>query len=367
MKVVFAVLLVVHGLIHLMGVAKAAGVADLPQLTQPIPKAVGVVWLLAALLMLTTAFALFASPRWWWAFGALAVVVSQSVIATSWVDARYGTVANAVILIGVMFGVLAQGPWSFRAQYERERAQLLSGAFETQRLTEADIAPLPSVVQRYIRRSGALGQPRVRNFRARFHGQIRSGPEARWMSFTGSQHNFYAPMARLFLMDASMFGIPFQAFHRFVGPSASMRVRVASLVTMVDAKGPEMDAAETVTLFNDICLFAPGALIDPRIQWQEQDPLTVAASFTNLNHTAHAMLSFNESGELINFIADKRGAASPDGKTFTQLPWSTPISHYRTFGSHRLMSQGEGVWHAPSGNYAYLRFNLDGIDYNVTR
>ena len=93
------------------------------------------------------------------------------------------------------------------------------------------------VVQQYIRLNGAVGQPRVQSFRVRFHGQIRSGPDARWMSFTGEQHNFYDQPSRLFLMDASMFGVPFQAFHRFVGPSATMRVKVASLVPMVDAKG----------------------------------------------------------------------------------------------------------------------------------
>ena len=51
--------------------------------------------------------------------------------------------------------------------------------------------------------------------------------------------------------------------------AATMRVKVASALTIVDAKGTEMDEAETVTLFNDLCVFAPGALIDRRIQWQE--------------------------------------------------------------------------------------------------
>jgi hypothetical protein len=274
----------------------------------------------------------------------------------------------AVFLVvhgGVTMGFLSRGPWSFRAEYDREVARGLSRAVATPLLTEADIARLPAAVQRYIRLSGAVGQPRVQNFRARFHGQIRSGPDARWMSFTGEQYNFYDQTSRLFLMNASMFGIPFQAFHRFVGPSATMRVKVASVVTMVDAKGPEMDEAETVTLFNDLCVFAPGALIDPRIQWQVIDPENVSASFTNLSHTIHAVLSFNDRGELTNFVADGRAAASADGKSFTKMRWSTPLRDYREFGSHRLMSRGEGIWHAPAGDYSYLRFDLDAIDYNV--
>ncbi|MCU1518082.1 MAG: hypothetical protein JWQ75_2803, partial [Pseudarthrobacter sp.] len=166
-------------------------------------------------------------------------------------------------------------------------------------------------------------------------------------------------------MDASRGGIPVQAFHRFIGPSATMRVKLASAVTVVDAKGPDMDEAETVTLFNDLCVFAPGALVDPGIQWREINPRTVAATFTNGSHTISAVLSFNDAGELENFAADGRGAAAADGKSFTKMRWSTPLSGYRQFGPHRLMQRGEGIWHAPAGDYSYLRFVLDSIEYNV--
>ena len=47
-------LLTLHGLIHLMGFAKAFGYAELPQLMQPISREWGVVWLLAAGIALTT-------------------------------------------------------------------------------------------------------------------------------------------------------------------------------------------------------------------------------------------------------------------------------------------------------------------------
>lgn len=365
MKLLFAVFLVLHGLIHLMGTVKALGIADMPQLTQKIGIPIGMLWLLAAALLIATAISLFSWPHWWWVVGIAAIVVSQIVIITSWADAGYGTIANVIVLMGVTFGFFSQGPWSFRTEFERDVAQGLGRAVATPLLTEADIAPLPAAVQQYIRLNGAIGQPRVHNFRVRFHGQIRSGPDARWMSLTGEQYSFYDQRSRLFLMDASMFGIPFEAYHKFVGPSATMRVKVASVVTVVDAKGPEMDEAETVTLFNDLCVFAPGALIDPQIQWREIDPLTVSASFTNLSYTIRAVLSFNDRGELTNFVADGRGASTKDGTSFTKMPWSTPLSDYREFGPHRLMGRGECVWHAPAGDYSYLRFELDTIEYNV--
>jgi hypothetical protein len=118
MTTVFAIVLVVHGVIHLLGFAKAFGLAELPQLTQPISSGFGVLWLLAALLFLATAATLFTWPRGWWAIGACAIVVSMSVVVLSWTDAKYGALGNTIALVGVIFGFLAQGPISLKADFD---------------------------------------------------------------------------------------------------------------------------------------------------------------------------------------------------------------------------------------------------------
>ncbi len=118
MTVVFAGLLVVHGLIHMFGVAKAFGWAELPQLSQPISPMFGALWLLAALLFFAAAVTLFVWPRWWWAIGACAILISMFLVVRFWSDARFGAIGNVVVLIGVVFGFLAQGPVSLRTAYE---------------------------------------------------------------------------------------------------------------------------------------------------------------------------------------------------------------------------------------------------------
>ena len=118
MTAVFAIVLIAHGLIHLLGFAKAVGLADLPQLTGHISPLFGTLWLTAGLLFLGAAGSLFFWPRWWWATGTCAIVVSMVVIVDSWSDAKFGTIANVVALVGVVFGFLAQGPASLRAAYE---------------------------------------------------------------------------------------------------------------------------------------------------------------------------------------------------------------------------------------------------------
>jgi hypothetical protein len=49
MRWIVAALLAAHGLIHLMGFAKAFGYAELPQLTQPVSHVIAVAWLAAGL------------------------------------------------------------------------------------------------------------------------------------------------------------------------------------------------------------------------------------------------------------------------------------------------------------------------------
>jgi hypothetical protein len=63
MRVLLAVVLVVHGLIHLLGAAKGFRLAVLPQLTQPVSAGMGLAWLVAALLFLAAAGSLYGWPR----------------------------------------------------------------------------------------------------------------------------------------------------------------------------------------------------------------------------------------------------------------------------------------------------------------
>jgi len=356
-------LLVAHGLIHGVGFIKAFGVAALPQLTSPISRPLGLLWLMAALCMVASGFV---PARMFWSVGALALVCSQVCIGTAWPDAKLGTWINGVVLLAVVYSFACSGPLSFAAEYARDVVSALRRPTLTSVVTETELEPLPAPVQRYLRATGAVGQARVYNFRARWTGRIRSDASAPYMPIAAEQVNTLGvDSQRFFKMTATMKGLPVDIYHRFVGADATFRVRLLSLFPMVNAQGPELNRAETVTLLNDLCLLAPAALLDPALTWQPLDEHRARVTFTRGAQTVRAELRFDDAGELVDFTSDDRLRAAPDGRSFTRTRWSTPAGSYREFGGRRVTSQASALWHAPTGTFAYAELALQDITYNV--
>jgi hypothetical protein len=362
LKLAFAVLLALHGAIHLLGFARGFALAEVAALRQPISRAGGVLWLLAAVLFVASAALLYLAPGRWWVAAAPALILSQLLILGAWSDARFGTVANVLVLVPLLVTLLGMAPWSLAAEFEREVARRppAPAVGPGDVVTEADLAPLPPPVRQYLRRAGAVGRPHVRGFRARFRGRIRNGLDGPWMDFVAEQRTVVDPPARLFLIDASRAGVPFQALHAFIGPHATMRVRVAALVEVVDARGPEMDRSETVTFFNDLCVLAPGALLDVPVRWEPLDERSVRATYTQGSETISAVLTFDAQGDLTGFVSEDRYMSS-DGRTYLKHPWSTPLRDFHDYAGGRLARRGEAIWRLPGGDFTYGEFVLESL------
>lgn len=269
-------------------------------------------------------------------------------------------VVLAYLLPLALARLLETRPSSLQSLYQQAVAERSRSGNPGPTLVEADLAGLPPLIQAWMRRIGVVERPRPTGFRVVFKGAMRRAHGAGWLKISVEQHTFLNPPVRLFLMRASLMGIPFVAFHRMVGDSATMQVRVASLIDVVDAKGPEMDRSEAVTFFNDLCLLAPGALLDACVRWEEAGPSAVVGHYTHGIHTVSAALTFNEAGDLVGFSSQDR-LQSEDGKTFTSLPWATPIWEHRTFGGVRVAAEAEAIWLEPEGPFPYARFEVQEL------
>jgi len=365
MKFILPVLLILHGAIHLLGFVKAFHLAPVEQLKMPISKTSGIFWLLTFILFLIAAISLLAKADWWYVPVCTGLLLSTILILFAWQDAKFGMIPNVIILV-VAISSYATVNFYNVYQVDVQTAVLQTNTISTSILSEADISGLPVPVQKYIRYTGSVGKPKVNNFKMEFSGGIRKNAQSAWMPFTTEQYNFVEASKRLFFMKASMYHIPVAGYHSFKNGIAFMDIRLLSLFTVQYQDGKEMNVAETVTFFNDLCCMAPATLIDKRINWLEVKGNNVKASFTNNNISISAWLYFNDKGELINFISDDRFAVS-DQSTMRQVPWSTPLKDYKVINGHKLASFAELIYHYPEGDFCYGTFKLKSIVYNAVK
>jgi hypothetical protein len=268
--------------------------------------------------------------------------------------------------------LVSQGPLGLRGEYRRRVAAVTAGTdarSAAEILRDSDLDHLPPPVAAYVRRSGAVGRPRVVAMRAVMHGRLRSGPDAPWMPFAAEQVNsFTATWRRLFFMRATMRGLPVDALHVYESGRATMRARLCSVLSVIDASGADMSRAERVTVVNDVCVMAPGVLPYMDAAWEELDARRARATFRIDGSDVRAELMFDEDGALADFVSDDRFRADPQGRSFTRQRWSTPILEYSTSDGRALARRGEVHWHAPDpeGEFAYMEFAIDTVDTALT-
>ncbi len=359
MRTALSLLIGIHGLIHLLGFLKAFNIYTAKELTLPIAKPWGIVWLIAAVLVL--AAAVFHGCNWsyGWLVAVPALIASQALIIYFWKDAKFGTIANVILLV---IAVIGFSGWMLKSQYKKDVAEGIerTKSIEKEIITGQDLEHLPGPVRKYLEYVGVVGKPKVKSVMVAFDAEMRSETMS-WFLLGTEQHIFFDEYERLFFIEARVKGLPTRGYHRYKGGEATMRVKLLNLIPVADAGGEKMFQAETVTLFNDMCFLAPAALIDKNIQWERIDDTTVRARFTNRGVTISALLFFNGTGQLVNFVSDDRY----DINRMQKYRFSTPIGNYREINGYNLPTCGEAVWHYPDGKFTYGKFRLQAVEYNV--
>jgi len=100
----------VHGLIHLIGVVSGLGIAKIEgfsgntliPLSGTLQTIFGVIWLIPVILFLIAATGLALNRQWWRMVAIGAAVISQILVIIWWPDAKFGTIANVLIVAGAL-------------------------------------------------------------------------------------------------------------------------------------------------------------------------------------------------------------------------------------------------------------------------
>ena len=363
LRLLLVILLILHGLIHLMGFAKSYKLAELPQLTQAIPRLLGIPWLCTALLLLASAVMFIVGRDIWWIPASAALMLSQVLIILAWSDAKFGTVVNVMLLVFVLLGY---GAWSFRSLVEANRTALLSGVGNEQRIvTEESVASLPPVIRKWLTRSNVVGKESIRTARLHQTGEMRPSKEGKWMPFRADQ---WITSARPgFLWQVRVIagpGMVIYGMDNYAEGRGRMLMKVLALYAAVDARGPELDQGAMIRYLSEI-IWVPSTALSPCLQWRQVDSSTAEATMSYGGITATGRFTFDANGDPTGFTA-KRYFYRESGSTLEDWVIRSPAEGFREFDGVRIPSRSTVSWALKDGEYTWLKLEVTDLRINKT-
>ena len=361
MRILFSLFVLGHGLIHLMGFIKAFGLGNIQQLTKEISRPGGVFWLLCALIFI--AVAILFSLKWdIWIFIAIpAIIISQVLIILAWQDAKFGSLANLLILI-VVIPALAENRFSNMVNSEINKL-LEQPAYSRQLVTDDKLNHLPPVVQTWLRRSGVIGKPVIQFIRLKQKGEMRTKEKGRWMEFTAQQ--YFTVKEPQFIWRTRVKAMPLISMtgrDKLVNGEGHLVIKLFSLLTVAKAGNDEkMNTATMIRYLAEISWF-PSAALCEYIHWEPIDSFSAKAIMNFRGVSAEGVFHFNASGDFTRFTADRYMGNGKDAKS---EKWLVEATGYKEFHGYRIPHKNKVTWQLHTGDFNWANIEITEIEFNI--
>ncbi len=362
-RYLFAILLVVHGSIHLMGFLKAFGLARLDELDINLSRAAGTGWLVAAVLFFAATL-LYLLSNEAWPFVALAgIVVSAVLIIISWHAAKFGMLPNAFVLTvaAMWFGMHVMD-----ADNRKELKNLFSVAnSESQGEKKQKNPPekLPQAVARWIERCGIAEKPEINAVWARQVLKMKFKPGQRnWTSAIAEQYAFVEPAAFIWKVKLEMSPfIQIRGRDIFSAEKTEMHIRANGLYDLVKASGPETVEGSLIRYLGELVWY-PSAALSKNIEWSSLDEHTALATMHFGTIKADARFTFDELGRFKSLSA-MRYMNENDRQ---RVEWITEAFEWKSFEGIEVPSLIKVSWMLPEGKWTWLEVSVVEMKFNPT-
>ena len=360
MKYALIILIILHGLIHLMGFAKAFQLAELSQLKKPISKLMGVIWLLSAILLVFGGVSYILEYSYAWLLSGSGLVLSQVLVLRSWSDAKIGTVANVILL---PFILTSFGVWNFEREVELRVKDLIPLNYQEELLNDSSLRALPSLVQLWLHNSGISDQPMTYYAKLWQSGEMKSSPEGEWTPFT-AVHWTSMPNPG-FVWHARMEagpGMHVGVMDQFLDGKGAMLVKLQSLITLNNVTGPEIDEGAMQRYLAEM-VWTPSFVLSPYIQWEQLDNVRIKVSMNYHGINASVIYTFNARG-MVKQIEAQRYYYQENGSNRETWVVTMDESSYKSFNGIYVPARSTITWKLKEGDYTWFRMEISDIQFN---
>jgi hypothetical protein len=247
----------------------------------------------------------------------------------------------------------------FTLELRRARA-LVKRIFTSKRKLEE----LPTVLQHFLIQSGYANPVEIHQAKIEWkNAALKFNKKGEWKTIQCTQHNFLTDPIRLVFMKTKLFGLfGLEAFDSFRHGHGGIKIKVAGLFALADAKGIEMDKAELATILAETMII-PDYALQTFIQWEEINHYTLQGTINYHGLKASGIFYFNHNFEMEKFETEDRYFTDKDGK-FHQTRWTAECSGYQRHGLISFPTFCRSTWNFPEGDFTYFKGEIDKIIIN---
>lgn len=360
MKTFLAVVMLLHGLIHSMGFAKAFGFTKADRLTAAIPWPFGLLWLLATLVFSVSAIALLSKKEWWPAMAILAAAISQILIIIYWKDAKYGTLANILILLA---SIPSYGSYRFQNQaIKAARTQWVHEVSANTAVVDSqDLAHMPPTIQKWMLASGVVGRQKPVSAHIKQKGRMKRDPDGKWMPFTAAQYIDTRAPGFVWIAKVTAFPLVYlDGQDKLEKDKGEMRILLSGLFPVVDVgPGDKINPAALQRYLAEIG-WAPSAALNEHMVWEALDTHSAKATISIGNLAVSGIFKFNSQGDMISFETERYFG---DGADARLEKWLIEVLEHREFQGYTIPSKCMVTWKLWEGDFNWLALEIEEVNY----
>ncbi len=361
MRIAFLIIVFFHGLIHLLGFVKGFGVKEVKELTLPISKPMGVVWLTATILFFTFGVLQLLNSKYAWLIGFVAVVISQVLVFLYWKDAKFGTIPNIIILA---VSIVLFCYYNFQKLVQQETTQLLikNVSTENRTLNKSDLIKLPEPVKNWLLNSGVVGKPFISVGKVTQIAEMLMKPDQEnWMTAKAIQYTTIESPAFIWTVDVKMNSLlNFQGRDKFDDGKGEMLIKMNSLINVVNERGKKLDEGTLQRYLGEMVWF-PTLALSPHITWEQVDENTAKATMTYKGTLGSGTFYFNSKGDVTKFSALRYKGNEAEAKRYQ---WEMNITDYKTFEGIKVPAKMTSNWKLENKDWTWLKMEVTNIKYN---
>jgi hypothetical protein len=276
-------------------------------------------------------------------------------------------VTIGLVGLGVLAVVVpAIGRVAFDRQVEGEIDRLAGGGAYTPSpfVRLAAYPDLPAPVRRYLEFAGVEGRPRIRFARLLHGGLFRTTPDSRWMPIEGEEYFSVDPPGFIWYAKARpMPLVHIRARDLYMNRKGNMLVKPLSVFTLADAYGPEVNVSALLRFVAEAPWFPTALVPSQHVGWEAIDARSARVVVRDGSLRASGIFRFDPEGRIIEFETQDRFQA--DGRLAVRRPWGGIYRHYEEVEGFRIPSGAEVRWLSPPDVFAYARFELERVEYDV--